>query len=183
MLIVRSCLFNIAFYINLLFWMILGLPALILPRRWFIRLAKAWAGTSLWLLRVVAGVDVEWRGREHISNGALLVASKHQSAWETFALFVIFDDPAFVMKRELMWIPFFGWYAMKGKMIALDREATAKGMTTLITEAQKAITEGRQIILFPEGTRRVPNAPAYSTEFRPVLAASQFHAAPWHDCG
>lgn len=162
MLFVRSLLFNIAFYANLIVWLIACIPFFVLPRRWFMKAIKGWALSSLWLLRLVAGIKVEFRGLENIPQGGLLIASKHQSLWETFALFAIFDDVAFILKRELMWIPFFGWYAKKARMISVDRSGGATALRRMADRAREEAARGRQIVIFAEGTRRAPGAaPAY----------------------
>ncbi|KAB0265230.1 lysophospholipid acyltransferase family protein [Microvirga brassicacearum] len=159
MLILRSLLFNIAFYLNLAFWMIVLLPALPLPRRVFMRGAKFWAWSSMWLMRVIAGTKVEFRGLERIPPGGLLVASKHQSVWETFALLTLFQDPAFILKRELMWLPFFGWYTWKGGSVPVNRKGGAQALLQMMARAKGEIQKGRQILIFPEGTRRPAGAP------------------------
>jgi len=159
MLILRSLLFNVAFYVNLVLWLILLIPAFLVPRRTFMRAAQLWARSSLWLLRVIAGTKVEVRGREKIPAGGMLVAAKHQSVWETFALVTLFDDPAFILKRELMWIPFFGWYAWKGGSIPVNRRAGSQALIQMTERAREEAAHGRQIVIFPEGTRRPPGAP------------------------
>ncbi|MGO4572239.1 lysophospholipid acyltransferase family protein [Microvirga sp. 2TAF3] len=159
MLILRSLLFNIAFYINITFWMIVLIPTLALPRRIFMRGAKLWAQSSLWLLRVLAGTKLEVRGREHIPPGGFLVAAKHQSLWETFALLTFFKDPAFILKRELMWIPFFGWYTWKGGSVPVNRKAGSQALIRMMARAHEEAEHGRQILIFPEGTRRPSGAP------------------------
>jgi 1-acyl-sn-glycerol-3-phosphate acyltransferase len=111
------------------------------------------------MLRVLVGIRVEFRGREHIPAGACLVAAKHQSAFETFALFLCFRDPAFILKRELCWLPLFGWYAWRAKMIPVNRGARSRAMRQMAVSARQAMREGRQIIIFPEGTRRAPGVP------------------------
>jgi 1-acyl-sn-glycerol-3-phosphate acyltransferase len=162
MLTIRSLLFNIAFYVNLVLWLILLIPGVLLPRRVFLSWVKAWAHTSLWLLRVVAGTKVEIRGLEKIPAGGALVAAKHQSLWETFALLTIFDDPTFILKRELMWIPFFGWYLRKARCVPVNRKAGSQALVKMTARAKDEARHGRQIIIFPEGTRRPPGAaPAY----------------------
>jgi 1-acyl-sn-glycerol-3-phosphate acyltransferase len=144
-----------------------------LPRSGLIALAKVWARVSFWLLRVVAGIRMECRGLEKIPKGALIVASKHQSAWETFALLALFDDPAFIIKRELMWIPVFGWCAWKGNMIPVDRGAGAQAITSMTEGGKAAIAQRRQIIIFPEGTRRAAGAePRYKIGVAHLYAAT-----------
>jgi 1-acyl-sn-glycerol-3-phosphate acyltransferase len=162
MLVLRSFLFNLAFYANLIIWMVAVAPAFVLPRKVLLLAIQAWARSSLWLLHVIAGTRVEFRGLDRIPPGGLLVAAKHQSLWETFALLTIFSDPAFVLKRELMWIPLFGWYCWKCGMVPINRKAGSSAITELKRRAQNEVKRGRQILIFPEGTRRAPGQePAY----------------------
>jgi len=155
---IRSILFNVLFYLNLVILLVAAIPTLVLPRRAILGMAKLWGRTTLWLLRVVCGIDVEWRGLEKIPPGGIVIAAKHQSIWETFALITLFSDPTFVIKRELMWIPFFGWYAWHGGMIPVDRGAGKAALSGMMDDARQALAEGRQIIIFPEGTRRTAGA-------------------------
>ncbi len=113
---------------------------------------------NLVLLRVVCGVKIEVRGREKIPKGPLLVAAKHQSAWETFALLHLFDDPLFIVKRELQWIPIFGWLMIKGRMVPVDRSAGSEALVGMIERARIELADNRQLIIFPEGTRRPAGA-------------------------
>ena len=160
MVVARSIAFNIAFYINMIAWLIGTLPFLAMPRRYMVCAIKGWARSNLWLLRTIARIDVEFRHRERIPSGGALVAAKHQSIWETFALVLVFSDPIFVLKRELIWIPFFGWCARKVGCIAVNRKTAATAtMNTLNRAAQEAVGAGRQLLIFPEGTRRPPGAP------------------------
>ena len=158
MITIRSILFNVLFYLNLVILLVAAIPTLVLPRRAILGMAKLWGRTTLWLLRVVCGIDVEWRGLEKIPPGGIVIAAKHQSIWETFALITLFSDPTFVIKRELMWIPFFGWYAWHGGMIPVDRGAGRAALSGMMEYARTALAEGRQIIIFPEGTRRAAGA-------------------------
>ncbi|MBB4303579.1 1-acyl-sn-glycerol-3-phosphate acyltransferase [Rhodobium orientis] len=162
MLVLRSLLFNIAFYAFISVALLLILPVFVLPRRWGWNAVRFWGIANLWMLRHIAGVKVDIRGREHIKPGGYLVASKHQSAWETFALVPLFADPTFILKRELMHIPFFGWYAARFRMLPIDRGRGSAVLPALTERTKKAVAEGRQVIIFPEGTRRPAGAePAY----------------------
>ena len=162
MLLLRSALFNLAFYVNIVLWALLGVPALLMPRRAAMGIVQAWCRSALWLTRWVAGVGVEFRGLERIPPGGLLVASKHQSFLETFALIAVLDDPAFILKRELMWIPFVGWFLAKIGMVPVDRGARSLALVEMNRRARAEVAKGRQILIFPEGTRRQPGAePAY----------------------
>jgi len=154
----RSFLFNLAFYLVLFLYLIAAMPTLLMPRRALIWMVKSWSYTNFWLLRVICNVRMQIAGQQRIPRGAVLVASKHQSLWETFALMTVFEDPAYVLKRELMWIPFFGWCARKAEMIPVDRGAGSQALTKMTENAKAEIARGRQIIIFPEGTRRAPGA-------------------------
>jgi 1-acyl-sn-glycerol-3-phosphate acyltransferase len=154
MLVIRSIVFNILFYVTLVIWLIVALPTFFMPYRAIVWVAKAWGRSNLFLLRVVCGLDADFRGLEKIPAGPLIIAAKHQSAWETFALLWMFDNPTYIMKRELQWIPLFGWLAMKGRMIPVDRGAGSSGLIAMAERARKELADNRQIIIFPEGTRR-----------------------------
>jgi len=164
----RSLLYNIVFYVNLVLFLVLGSPFYVTPRKWSIRALQAWATTSLWWLKVICGTTYEVRGRENIPQGAVLVASKHQSTWETFALLPLFDDPAMVLKRELIFIPLFGWFIPKFRMIPIERSSGAQGLKAMVARAKEAAQMGRQIIIFPEGTRRPPGA---APDYKPGAVA------------
>ena len=171
-LILRSTLFNIAFYLNLILWMIIGLPTLLLPRRFFMWITRQWSLSSLWLLKVIANTHFELRGAENIPEGGFIVVGKHQSTWETFVLFSQFRDPCFILKRELAWIPVFGWYVLKTEMVPINRGAGSSVMAKMNAKASAAIKQNRQILIFAEGTRRMPGAPAaYKQGFSHLYAA------------
>ncbi len=159
-LLIRSFCFNLAFYLVLVIFLIGGLPVFLLPHKSAIRVLQLWAKTNLLLMRLVAGISIEIRGREHIVPGTLLVACKHQSLWETFALLTLFGDPAVVLKKELTLIPLFGWFALKFNMVTVDRNAGYSALKRMIQQAKYARDERRQIIIFPEGTRKAPDAQA-----------------------
>ena len=119
----RSLVYNVLFYLLLIFWLIVAIPTFLLPRWGILTIARWWAVSSISLMRVVCNTRVEYRGLETIPKGPLIVASKHQSMWETFALLQFFEQPLFIVKRELKWIPFFGWYLLKADMIDVERSA------------------------------------------------------------
>jgi 1-acyl-sn-glycerol-3-phosphate acyltransferase len=158
----RSLVFNALFYLNTVVWLILALPTFFMPYTAILWVAKTWGRINLVLLRVVVGLRYEIRGREKIPPGPLIVAAKHQSAWETIALMPLFDNPLFIVKRELMWIPLFGWFMRKGRMVPVDRSAGLRALNAMIARARTELASGRQLIIFPEGTRRPAGAePSY----------------------
>lgn len=159
-LFLRSLIYNILFYVNLVIWILIGIPTFVMPRSGIITIAKYWGRTSIWLMRIICNTRVEYRGVEKIPNGGpLLVAPKHQSAWETFALLQFFDEPLYILKRELRWLPFFGWYLAKAQMIGVDRSAGGRALIRMARRAREEVLRGRQLIIFPEGTRRPVGAP------------------------
>jgi 1-acyl-sn-glycerol-3-phosphate acyltransferase len=157
--LVRSILFNVALYVNFLAQAIVFSPVLLMPERWFWPVGRFWVRSTLWLHRAICGVDDEIRGGENIPSGGFIVASKHQSAWETLRLVELFPRPSFILKRSLLWVPLFGWYLRKAGMIPVDRGGGSAAMAAMTEHARRAVREGRQIIIFPEGTRRPPLAP------------------------
>jgi 1-acyl-sn-glycerol-3-phosphate acyltransferase len=164
----RSAIFNVVFYINLALFLVLGSWLFLAPRIWAIRGLQAWATSSLWLLRVICGTSMEVRGREHIPHGTCLIAGKHQSFWETFAILPLLDDPCMVLKKELTYIPLFGWFALKFKMIAVERSAGTAALKKLVARAKQEKARNRQIVIMPEGTRKFPDDPP---DYKPGAAA------------
>ena len=178
MTLIRSLIFNALFYLNTLVWLLIGLPTFFLPYRGTIWVAKSWGRINVTLLRV-AGIKFELRGREKIPAGALIVASKHQSAWETFALLPLFDNPLFILKRELEWIPFFGWLLIKGRMVPVNRGAGTQALVEMTERARIELARGRQLIIFPEGTRRPAGAePRYKYGVAHLYAAAGVPCLP-----
>ena len=158
MIIIRSVVFNVLFYLILVPYLMVAMPTLLLPRWGIIRLAQHWGRVNLHLLRIVCGITVEWRGLEKIPAGAFLVAAKHQSVWETFALLTVFRDPTYILKRELLWLPLFGWAAWRARMIPVDRGGGKPALAAMAAHVRDALAAGKQIIIFPEGTRRPAGA-------------------------
>ncbi len=161
MRLLRSLLFQAAFYGTTTFYLLVFLPLLpVLSRKAMWRVGvMTWVATNTVLLRLIVGTRAEFRGVENIPDGPLLIAAKHQSAWETFALLPLFSDPAFILKKELMRIPVFGWFAAKQRMIPVDRAGGRSALADMVRTAAAETATGRQVLIFPEGTRRPPGAP------------------------
>jgi 1-acyl-sn-glycerol-3-phosphate acyltransferase len=154
MVAVRSALFNLAFFVFTAAGAILLSPALLLPRRVSVSAVRWWARQVLALLRVIAGVEVRVTGREHLPpEGPALIAAKHQSAFDTIIWLALLPHPAYVLKAELLLIPFYGWFCRRAGMIGVDRGAGASAMRSLLREADIAFADARQVVIFPQGTR------------------------------
>jgi 1-acyl-sn-glycerol-3-phosphate acyltransferase len=154
----RSALFIVFTWVWTLVLSLLYLPLLAMPRKAMGPAVHLWLVGVLGALRVVAGLSWELRGRENLPKGPFIVASKHQSAFETFVFHLLLSDPAYILKRELLWIPFFGWYLGKSGVIAIDRSAGTKALKAMVKGAEEAVAEGRPVVIFPEGTRAAPGA-------------------------
>ncbi|MCI5075166.1 1-acyl-sn-glycerol-3-phosphate acyltransferase [Oricola sp.] len=147
------------FYAVTFVYMVVFLPfAFLAPHKqaWFV--PKFWARSMLWLHRHVAGTKHVVTGLEKLPEGSYILAPKHQSAWDTFAFLPWWPDPVMILKRQLMWVPLFGWYVAKMQMIPIDRGNRFKAIDSVNKGAKRAIAQGRQIVIYPEGTRRPPGA-------------------------
>ncbi len=158
-IVLHSLTFSLVFYLVTALFLVGGSWLLLAPRSWAMAGLKLHGQTCVWLLRVMCGTRIEVRGREHLPPGACLVVAKHQSAWDTFALVPLFSDPAIVLKDELKWIPFYGWFCVKFEHILVRRERASSALRSMLTDARATVAQGRQIVIFPEGTRTVPGAP------------------------
>lgn len=168
MRLLRSLLFSVWLYLSMPVAAVGLSPALLMPHRYAMGVIRIWARMVLFGLRWIVGVRVEFRGLEHRPAGSALVAGKHQSMLDVVTPFVILDDPCFVLKKELMPLPFFGWFARKTRMIPVDRAAHAKALKDMLVHARDRLAHGRQIVIFPEGTRTAPGAPP---DYKPGVAA------------
>jgi 1-acyl-sn-glycerol-3-phosphate acyltransferase len=155
----RSFAFNVAFYVNLIVLMIIGLPLVLLGHHGVFFMARLWSASSLWLLEKLCGLKVEFRGVENVPPGGYILAAKHQSFLETFALLGHARDFAIIFKRQLVWIPLFGLYLVGARQIAIDRSHGRAALSQIIAQARDVLGAGRQIMIYPEGTRRPPGAP------------------------
>jgi 1-acyl-sn-glycerol-3-phosphate acyltransferase len=168
MIAVRSFLFAALFYLWSLAMGLAMIPLLLGPRRWMLWAMTRWADGIVPLLRFIAGIQVEMRGMEHLPKGAALIAAKHQCMFDTMGPFRVFDDACYVMRDELLSIPFYGWYCRKAGMIAIDRDAGAKALRSMVAAAKAGVAEGRQLVIFPEGHRM---GPGETGEYKPGVAA------------
>ena len=159
MLVVRSVIFNFLFYLNLVVLMVLGLPTMLGGRRAVMALARLWGSISVSLLERICGLRLEYRGLDNIPAGGVIIAAKHQSFLETFALLKYAPDFAIILKRQLTFIPFFGLYLIVSKQIAIDRGRGRQALQQIAAEAKPVLAAGRQVMIYPEGTRRPPGAP------------------------
>jgi 1-acyl-sn-glycerol-3-phosphate acyltransferase len=168
MVFVRSLLFNTVFYLVTVALLVLPLPVyFILPQGFAMGVVRCWGRAGIWLLRVLAGTRLEIRGRENVRAGGSIVAAKHQSMFETFALVPQFPNPTFVIKSQLKWVPIFGQYTVKAGMIHVDRSAGISALRRLAARSRTEIAKGRDIVIFPEGTRRPPGA---APDYHPGVA-------------
>lgn len=165
---VRSLVFVLLFYIWSVLVAVGCTPLLFGPPVWSLRMFNAWGSGINLLLRICCDIRVEVRGREYIPTGAALVAPKHQCMLDVFAQFVWLPASCFVTKKELMWIPWFSWYARKVRMIVVDRGAHAAALRKLVKDGVERFAEGRQVVIFPEGTRGQPGVPG---DYKPGIAA------------
>ncbi len=122
------------------------------------RVASYWAHCSLFWLKLTCNLGFEVRGRENIPNHPSIILCKHQSAWETIALQVIFPPQIWVLKRELLYIPIIGWAWMAMGTIPIDRSAGREALKKLVTHGKDRLTKGLWVVIFPEGTRIAPGA-------------------------
>jgi len=154
--IIRSLLFVLWMYGSM---MIVGFAViwlLVMPRSWSRAVYRFWLALIFGGLKVICGQSYEVRGRENLPRGGALIASRHESMMETQAFWQILDDPAIILKKELAWLPVFGWFAVKLENIVVDRGAAAKALRKMLRDARQRAAEGRQILIFPEGTRMKP---------------------------
>jgi len=152
----RSALFNLLMLLTVLVFAPLALLTFPLPHPLRYRFISQWARLQTWLVGVLCGVRYRVEGREHLPKGPAIILAKHQSAWETIAFQKIFPIQTWVLKRELLLIPFFGWGLALMKPIAIDRGAGRKAVTQVIEQGQARLKEGIWIVVFPEGTRMAP---------------------------
>lgn len=147
---------------------LVALPLLLGPSRAIYFMGLLWVRGTLGLLRVVAGLSYQVKGLGDLPSKPVIIASKHQSMWETLAFCEIFNRPSFVLKRELLRIPFYGWYLRRMGMVSIDRGGGASAMRKMMADTKHRLASGKHVIIFPEGTRTKPGA---SGSYHPGVAA------------
>ena len=168
MTLIRSAVYVVYLYLTMTLVGLIYLPAVILfDRKGAAAAAHLWAHLALCGVRLICGTSYEIRGRENLPKSGALIASKHQAMWETLFFMDLFPDPAIVLKKELLALPVYGWYARKLEMISVDREQGASAIRELGRQGSKALSEGRTLVIFPEGTRQEPGAPP---DYKPGIA-------------
>lgn len=176
MVLARAIVFNLLSWLIFAALGLLYLPLLLIPGRSGERIMMAagtwWSRLMLRMAALVVGLDYQVRGRANIPDQPALFAIKHQSAWDTLAVATLLPSPVVVLKRELFWVPFYGWYAKRAGMIAIDRGAGARALRRMLRAARAALAKGRSIVIFPQGTRTVPRSlGGDSKPYQPGVAA------------
>jgi len=162
MMQLRSLLFVAYLYGTMALMGTVFIIALFLPRVVIMRGIRIYAKSLRWGMKMICGIETEFRGLENIPDGPFMYAGKHQCMFDIFVPFIVVRDSLIIMKRELLWYPFLGWYALKSEMIPIDRAGTTKTLRAMVAAARKRVAQGRQVVIFPEGTRTAPgDAPHY----------------------
>lgn len=165
---IRSFLYNGCFLIGTALFLLVSAPTLLTTTNLALAWVGWWARAQARLLKIVVGLDHEVRGAENVCDEPVIYACKHQSAWDTFFFFLLFDRPAYVLKKELLKIPIWGQYARKCRAIAVDRDGGASALKSLVKDTKDRLAAGRPVIIFPEGTR---TAPGHRLPYNPGIAA------------
>jgi len=154
--VLRSLAFALALVLITPPYSLLALATFPLPRMARFRIITGWSRTIVWLARVVLGIRYSVRGRERLPQRPAVILAKHQSAWETLAFQSIFPPQVLVVKRELLWIPFFGWGLALTSPIAIDRSRGPSALKRMVELGRRRLGQGFWIAVFPEGTRTRP---------------------------
>jgi 1-acyl-sn-glycerol-3-phosphate acyltransferase len=170
-IVLRSAVFNVVFFAVTFVMTVLASAVRIVAPRHVIDVGMLWARTLVAAVRVICGIRLEVSGLEHLPQGAALIASRHQSAFDTFVWLTLLPRCCYVFKDELLRIPLFGPLIAASGMIAVDRDAGGAAIRALLRQADRAIREQRQIVIFPEGTRSEPGSPGALQSGIAALAA------------
>lgn len=156
MVALRSLLFNILMFMTVAVYAVLSLFTLPFPGLTRYRFISQWARMQIWLLKGICGLDYRVEGHENLPAGPAIILAKHQSSWETLAFQVIFPPQVWVLKRELLFIPFFGWGLAMTQPIAIDRGGGVHAIDQIVKQGRDRLDSGRWVVVFPEGTRLAP---------------------------
>lgn len=157
---VRSLAFNVLFYAIMVVTIVITAPwSLFISRDHLMSFVRAWADSSSALMKLVCKTEFEIRGIENMPKGGYIFAGKHQSFWETFAFIPLLRDPCYIIKRELLYVPIWNWFAVKARMVFVSRGKGQQALKEIAVGGARETAAGRPIMLFPEGTRRAPGAP------------------------
>ncbi|MCB2106777.1 MAG: 1-acyl-sn-glycerol-3-phosphate acyltransferase [Rhodobacteraceae bacterium] len=171
MIVVRSWIYTVVFLTYTLVAAIICLPTL-LKSSWALAAIRTWVRGIMWLARTICGITCRVEGREHLPVGPCIVAAQHQSSFETYRLFLDLAQPVFVLKKELLLIPFVGWYILRSGLVPIDRGGHAKALRKMLRAADAALAAGKQVVIFPQGTRTMPGT---SRAYLPGVAGLYAH--------
>ncbi len=155
-MVLRSAIFNAVMWCAVAIYAPLALLTAPLPLRWRYRFIVQWARFHIWLARWWLKINYRVEGKANLPSGPAVVLSKHQSAWETLAYPLIFPRITWILKRELLWIPLFGWALALLKPIAINRRAARRAFEQITSQGRARLEEGTWVVVFPEGTRVAP---------------------------
>ena len=158
MTVLRSALFALGLLLVTPPYALVALATAPLPRMWRYRIISGWSRLVVRMAKTILGIDWQVEGRENLPSRPSVILSKHQSAWETMAFQLIFPPQVHVLKRELLWIPFFGWGLALMSPIAIDRSRGAAALRAMARRGRERLAQGFWIVVFPEGTRVAPGA-------------------------
>jgi 1-acyl-sn-glycerol-3-phosphate acyltransferase len=174
-MLVRSLLFNIGLWLSVMVFAPIALLTFPLPPLRRYRFISLWARFAIWWLGVTCRLYFRVDGRDHLPTDTAVVLAKHQSAWETIAFQMIFPPQVWVLKRELLWVPLFGWALALTQPIAIDRGSGRRAVEQIIAQGTERLSSGRWVVVFPEGTRMAPGQHGRFGIGGAVLAARSGH--------
>jgi 1-acyl-sn-glycerol-3-phosphate acyltransferase len=176
---IRSALYLAFMWLTIPIATTIFLIAFPIPFKYRSKLISSWSNITLYVLQFICGLKFEIIGRENIPKKPCIIFCKHQSTWETMALQLLFTPQVWVLKRELMWIPFFGWTLATMRSIAIDRSNGSKALKQIINIGTQRLNEGNWVVIFPEGTRKRPDEkPDYKIGGAMLANRSQYDVLP-----